>query len=230
MIEQLEVPEHLHRNAVSVRAAGAEHTGQVLLDLIALKVGIEDFENIDFLDVGCGVRFCMTIINRGIAIKSYTGIEIHQPIVDFLKAQVEPFDRRFNFTHWNVYNEMYHQSGVDITTQEDLPVAGSFDLMCLISVFTHLTPQDALALLKLMRKKIRPTGKLFFSTYIDDELDNQPEPFDDRVEGKPLQHAYYGRKYMMSLITQAGWQIDGFYDKALDKYIQHYVVCRPAEG
>ncbi|MFT4928586.1 MAG: 2-polyprenyl-3-methyl-5-hydroxy-6-metoxy-1,4-benzoquinol methylase [Phenylobacterium sp.] len=227
MIERLEVPAHLHRNAVSVQAAGPENTGQVLIDLVTEKVGLQSLENIDFLDVGCGVRFCMTIINRDIAIKSYTGIEIHQPIIDFLKQQVEPFDQRFSFSHWNVYNQMYNQQGVDITSQTNLPVDGEFDVMCLISVFTHLIPQDSLALLKLMRQRIRPGGKLFFSTYIDDELDQLDEPFDDRVPGKPLQHAYYGRQYMSSLITQAGWQIEAFYDKELDKYIQHYVVCTP---
>ena len=98
MLTRLEVPAHLHRNASRVVAAGYEHSGETLINLATRLAGIADLSDIDVLDMGCGVRHTMTIINRGIPIKSYTGVEVNRPIVDFLKEHVEAHDPRFRFS------------------------------------------------------------------------------------------------------------------------------------
>jgi len=223
MIDRLDVPKELRRNSPEVVAAGYEYTGQLLINLATKCVGLENLENADVLDVGCGVRFITTIINHKIPIKSYTGVEVSQPIVDFLKANVEVYDKRFRFAHWNVYNEMYNLNGVELETIKELPAEGLYDLIWLFSVFTHLNPADSLSLLKLLRKKVRAKGKLFFSAFIDDALDG----FEDRVKDKPLLQAFYGRKYMKSIIEQAGWRVDSVHDQDPSNFIQHYFICAP---
>jgi len=224
MIDHLDVPDELQRNAANVAAAGYEHTGQLLIDLATRSAGLQSLENVDVLDVGCGVRFTATLINRRIPIKSYTGLEVSRSIVDFLQQQVERHDPRFKFVYWNVVNQMYSPSGSDLSAQSELPVAGEFDLIWLFSVFTHLNPADSLALLRLMRRKVRVNGKLFFSAFIDDEL----EGFDDRIKDAPLTNAYYGRRYMRELVESAGWTIEAFCEKDPANFIQHYLVCSPA--
>jgi SAM-dependent methyltransferase len=204
-----------------VAAAGYENTGQFLINLATQRAGFPNLEKVDVLDVGCGVRFAMTIINRRIPVKSYTGVEVYRPIVEFLQDNVEPYDKRFKFVHWNVHNQVYNPNGDELTAQKGLPVEGPFDLIWLFSVFTHLNPKDSLSLLQLLRKRIRKNGKLFLSAFIDDELDG----FEDRVKDRPLLNAYYGRKYMQSLIEQSGWNIQSFNDP--DQYILHYIVCSP---
>ena len=221
MLTELSVPEDLQRNAPDVAAAGYEHTGQALIDLAMRSIGLENLANTDILDVGCGVRFTMTVINRKIAIKSYTGIEVYRPVVDFLRASVEVHDERFRFAHWNVHNQMYNRGGVELSSHDKLPIDGSFDLIWLFSVLTHQTPEDSLALLRILRKYIRPNGKLFFSAFIDDDL----EGFENRDENGLA--AYYGSTYMRSLVEQTGWKIELFHDKDLDNFIQHYLVCAP---
>ena len=221
MIDRLVVPEGLNRNAAGVTAVGHEHTGQLLINLVTRSVGLDHLKNVDVLDVGCGVRFTMTIINCKIPIKSYTGVEVNRPIVEFLQDNVAAYDNRFRFAHWNVHNQKYNPDGVELTTQKKLPVDGSFELIWLFSVFTHLNPTDSLSLLQLLRNNMRRNGRLFFSAFIDDELDG----FEDRITDRPLLNAYYGRKYMQSLIEQAGWKIQAFHDKDPGNYIQHYIVC-----
>jgi SAM-dependent methyltransferase len=223
MIDYLDVPREFNRNAPEVAAAGPENTGETLIKLAAQSAGYENLQNVDVLDVGCGVRFTATIINRKIPVKSYTGVEVYRPIIDFLKDKVERYDNRFKYEYWNVHNEMYNRDGSELAAMEELPVDGTFDLIWLFSVFTHLNPEDSLALLKLLRKKARKGGKLFFSVFIDEDLDG----FDDRIKERPLEQAYYGRKYMQSIIEQSGWRIELFHDKDLSNYIQHYIVCSP---
>ena len=97
MLTRLEVPAHLHRNASRVVAAGYEHSGETLINLATRLAGIADLSDIDVLDMGCGVRHTMTIINRGIPIKSYTGVEVNRPIVDFLKEHAVDLDANGGF-------------------------------------------------------------------------------------------------------------------------------------
>jgi len=223
MIDRLVVPDELHRNAAGVIAAGYEETGQLLINLATRSVGLQNLEDVDVLDVGCGVRFAMTIINRKIPIKSYTGVEVSRQIVEFLQDNVEAYDKRFRFAHWNVRNEMYNPDCIHLATEEEFPVDESFDLIWLFSVFTHLNPKDSLSLLQLLRKRIRKNGRLFFSAFIDYKLDG----FEDRVKDKPLEQAYYGKTYMEALIKQAGWVIQSFHENEPENFIRHYFVCSP---
>jgi len=105
-----------------------------------------------------------------------------------------------------------------------LPVDGHFDLIGLFSVFTPLTPQDASALLRLLRSYIRPGGKLLFSAFIDPDLDG----FEDRLEGRRLEHAYFGRKAMETMIRDGSWNIDRFCTGHTALPIVDYFVCSPA--
>ena len=222
-MKRLEIPENLHRNHPNVASAGYEHTGETLIRLAMHRMRMPSLQDVDILDVGCGVRFTMAIINRNIPVKSYTGIEVYKPIVDFLNENVAVHDRRFKFVHWNVYNELYNPQGVELSNFEALPLSESFDAIWLFSVFTHLNPNDTKTMLAILRKHIRANGKLFFSAFIDEDLDD----FEDRIKDKPLLNAYYGRKFMESLIEQGKWRIEGFYDKDLGNYIQHHFVCSP---
>jgi 2-polyprenyl-3-methyl-5-hydroxy-6-metoxy-1,4-benzoquinol methylase len=95
MTRPLVVPDHLQRGAAEIRAQGIEHTGSTLIAYAIKRLGLDDLRNTDVLDVGCGVRFTQTIINRDIPIKSYTGVDADPRPVEFLQAAVD--DERFTF-------------------------------------------------------------------------------------------------------------------------------------
>lgn len=223
MKTQLVLPKHLQINSPKVKKAGYENSAEKIFTLVQQRLGWSGFADKDILDVGCGSRFTLAIINRQIPVKSYTGIEINQQIVDFFKQEVEPADARFRYAHWNVHNDMYNTDGIPMTQFVELPVAGDFDLIWLFSVFTHLNPDDALALLKLMRRKIRPEGRLFFTTHTRDDITT----FEDKIEDKPLLRAFYNKDYLASLIVQAGWRVESFHAKQGDSFVKSHFVCSP---
>jgi SAM-dependent methyltransferase len=223
MLDRLDVPQEMHRNDPRMAAVGYEKSAVTLMDLALSRVGLENLEDVDILDVGCGVRFTQAIINCKIPIGSYTGVEVDKSLINFLNERVATFDERFKFLHWNVHNAMFNREGIDICDYENLPVDATFDLIWLFSVFTHLEPKDARAMLQILRRHIRPKGKLFFSAFIDNNLSG----FEDRVKETPLFKAYYGRAYMESLIEGTGWTVEGFFDKDESRYIQHHFVCAP---
>ncbi len=155
---------------------------------------------------------------------------------------------------------MYNPTGKDLATFELLPVGASrFDLICLFSVFTHLAPHDFEAMLRLLRRHVRPDGVLLFSLFLDDpdawaeeirkrlESDD-PEvrrqtaaaveragrepaasrhpPFVDVRPEKPLEIARYRKDYALELVAANGWEVTELHPP--ERFIQHYMVCRPA--
>ena len=86
---RINVPKEVQRNSPDVLAAGVEHSGEILLTNVAGLIGQHDLVDLDLLDVGCGVGFMQTLINRSLAFRSYTGIEVSLPIVQWLKENVE---------------------------------------------------------------------------------------------------------------------------------------------
>jgi hypothetical protein len=62
--KRLSIPTALQRNAPDVMAHGVENTGESLLQRLAQRIGRPDLAGLDLLDIGCGVRFTQTLINR----------------------------------------------------------------------------------------------------------------------------------------------------------------------
>ena len=98
-----------------------------------------DLAGLDLLDVGCGVRFTQTLINRDLPFASYTGIEVHQPIIASLKEHVEKHDERFKFAHWDVRNAMYNPRGQPMSACERFPVAGHYNVIMGFSPFLPIS-------------------------------------------------------------------------------------------
>lgn len=221
MKRPLIIPEELQRNAPDVHASGPENTGSTLIKLVVERLGLKDLSESDVLDIGCGVRFTQAIINRDIPIKSYTGVDVHRPLIEYLQREVD--DPRFSFSHWDAQNAKYNPEGVKITPESRLPVEGTFDVIWLFSVFTHLDSSDANALLAILRRHIRPGGALFFSAFLDDTIDS----FEDRLPDYPLSHPCYAERYLRELVVANGWSVASVSPPSSEHFIQHYLVCRP---
>jgi SAM-dependent methyltransferase len=218
---RIEVPPQLIRNARRVVNAGVEETGAIVLQNVAEVLGVPDLSAVDMLDVGCGVRFTQTILNRDIPIRSYTGVDVEPTLIRWLQANVG--DPRFAFACWDVRNDMYNKGGRPFTRESKLPVAGQYDLICLYSVFTHLSPTDADAMLHVLRPHVRATGKLLFTAFVDDTV----VTFIDRHPDKPLNVATYAEPFLRSLVEKTGWRVEKSIPNRRDRYVAHQFLCGP---
>ncbi|HSS78175.1 MAG TPA: class I SAM-dependent methyltransferase [Thermoanaerobaculia bacterium] len=221
MKRPLIIPDELHRNHPDVHASGPENTGAILMKLVVERLDLQDLSESDVLDVGCGVRFTQAIINREIPIKSYTGVDVHGPLIEYLRQEVD--DPRFSFSHWDAQNARYNPEGMKITPESRLPVEGTFDVIWLFSVFTHLEPSDANALLAILRRHVRPGGALFFSAFLDNTIDS----FEDRTPDYPLSCPCYAERYLRELLVANGWSVSSVNPPSREHFIQHYLVCYP---
>jgi SAM-dependent methyltransferase len=219
---RLEPPADLNRNGKRVVDAGFEETGVILLTNVAEVLGVRDLSQVDLLDVGCGVRFTQTIVNRDIPIRSYTGVDVEPKVVKWLQKNVD--DKRFRYALWDVKNDMYNKRGVPFTRDSRLPVDGQYDVISLFSVFTHMNPSDSDAMLHILRPHVRPKGHLLFSAFVDDAVPT----FEDRKPDTPLRVATYGEGFMRGLVEKNGWRVVKSIPRQREKYVAHQFLCAPA--
>jgi len=246
------IPPRLRRSAITDERAtimGAVALLEQLCDL----VGVDDLSQCDMLDVGCGVKFTQAILNHDVPIKRYTGVDVYAEMIEFLRANVD--DPRFEYHHVDVRNELYNPDAPPMTLQTDFGVGErTFDVICLYSVFTHLSPTDYVMMLKLLRRHIRADGRVLYTLFIDELTDDghglmdffertlshspadqssivaadalrRVVPFRDVDPSRPLTYALYSREHACELIEGTGWE--QLQLVAPTEHAQHIFVCRP---
>jgi SAM-dependent methyltransferase len=249
----LEIPPRFDRSAYRDQAKAAE-SAAFLLRYVCEILGVDDLGGRDVLDVGCGTKFSQGLINSQLPIGSYVGIDVYGEMIEFLKAHIS--DPRFEYHHVNVRNELYNPDAPPMTERTDLGVGDRrFDVIWLFSVFTHLAPEDYITMLRLLRRYVRPDGRLFYTVFINEltegghgyvdgfyrvlrdntegdavDVDRENErrvvpPFVDVDPEHPLRWALYSREYAHELIEGTGW-------KPLEllppvEFAQHQFVCAP---
>ena len=207
MLNELLVPKELRRNHASIRKAGVIRTGKLLIEKTLEACGLASLADTDVLDVGCGTRFTETLINRKkFALKSYTGIDVDKSVIDWLKANVEAKDERFHYAHWDVVNALYNKGGSGFDGNSRLPLDRDkkFDLIWMFSVITHQYPEGSTALFKILRNYVNAEGRMFFTVFIDADVDK----FRDAREDQPLMYAYYQREYLLEILSECGWKVE----------------------
>jgi SAM-dependent methyltransferase len=149
-------------------------SGLFLVELLCQTVNRNDLSEVDLLDVGCGTLLVKTLMDNSLPIGHYTGIDAGAEVIEWLRTNVS--DPRLEFHHLDAHNAMYNPAGKPLASFQLLPFGERrFDLICLFSVFTHLAPDDYVAMLRLLRRHVKQDGRLLFSLFLDDP--EHPSPF-----------------------------------------------------
>jgi SAM-dependent methyltransferase len=220
----LAVPQRFNRNAREVQAMGTPaDTGLILIRYMCERLGIADLAGLDVLDFGCGSRFAEAIIAHDIRLRSYVGIDVNKEMIDFLSENVT--DTRLSFFHFGARNPLYNPAGVPLSPSIKLPSEDrSFDLICMFSVITHQTPEDAAAIFKILRRQVREeAGSLFFSACL------LPGDFGYRENdpSRPTALSIYSANFLTRLLGDAGWRVISIVPPACDDLILDSFVCAP---
>jgi SAM-dependent methyltransferase len=250
-----EIPAAFNRSAAHLRDADAAEASAVfLIRHTCESLGVSDLADREVLDVGCGTKFTQAFLNHRIPIQKYVGVDVFREMITFLRENVA--DPRFEYSHVDVRNELYNPDAPPMSENTDLGIGTqTFDIIWLFSVFTHLAPRDYRAMLKLLRRYIRPDGRLFFTVFIDeltadgfgftDKMNRALQAADsnawlDRVDGdarrevkpfldvypdQPLRCALYSRNHAFELIEGTGWTPLALLPP--NQYAQHQFVCAP---
>jgi len=185
---------------------------------------IDDFgltKESTLLEIGCGTGRLPIGIMRTIGkVKTYEGIDVSDAAIDWCKRHIEQDHPEFQFTLIDVKNDRYNPEGSDISEEFRLPIDDTqFDIVYLYSVFSHMELEDCKAYLKEFARVLKPGGKVFLTTFIEEDVpDFEVNPKDYRTDWKGALHCVrFDKKFFENLITEYGFQIDTFnYAKETD--------------
>lgn len=218
----LEVPLPLRRGSLREDQKASVESGIHNLKGVATRTGRSDWSNTWILDYGCGVKFTQTLVQFGIPVGAYVGMDVHKGIIGFLQNADLP--EGFHFEDVPFHNEMYNRNGVPLTAESDLPGPfEAYDLITLQSVFTHFAPDDFQNMLHVLRRYAADDARMLFTCMIDNDLETD---FFDSVPGRPLLKALYREDKVRDMVAAAGWAVESFHGASFS--MQPHFVCRPA--
>lgn len=177
----------------------------------------------DILDVGCGVGRAarpITSYLRG----RYEGFDIDRELIAWCQDNITVAHPNFRFTHVDVFNGMYNQSGVRASEFVFPYPDDSFDLVFGLSLFTHLLPDDMTHYLSEIRRVLRPGGRLLFTFFLlsprsretlsaggdlaDALLENNRGDFSVANEAKPEHLVAYRQGYVRETYERIGFEVN----------------------
>ena len=218
---KLDVPARLRKGVLRGNQKASLVSGLETLDYILDLIGKESYEGLDILDYGCGVKFMQAILQFDLPFKSYHGMDIDKTMLDFMNEYVKHPDVKFDILPF--YNELYNESGADMTRDYKLPCGDKkFDVITLQSVLTHFNPHDFEVCLAMLKNYLKPDGKVFFTCILSP---GQVPKFMDLNPERPLLRASYDQDYAKQLVVDAGLQIDIFKRRGQHRFFPEHLIC-----
>ncbi|MCC5950700.1 MAG: class I SAM-dependent methyltransferase [Acidimicrobiia bacterium] len=236
----LDVPQAFRRGGRKSHQEWLD-SGCALVELMAAEAGRSDLSTLSVLDIGCGTKLVAAIVEQGLPVGRYTGIDIDGALIAWLNAALD--EPRFAFAEVPARNARYAPDGSPLPSLERLPVDGPFDLISMWSVLTHVTPDDAAFLLGAARAVASPDGLLLASVFLPEPSEGghgiydsmrrwfdratfDEQGFADLNPRSPLKWAVFRRDAIVEIAVAAGWKVEAI--RPPSPVAQHVLVLRPA--
>lgn len=207
-------------NAREVRQYAPEISGFHLLNTLCCRLGWPSLAGKRLLDYGCGVRFARTLINLGLDIGFYAGVDVNKEAIAWLQANVK--SPQFRFEPRDVKNQMYNPNSNLKADKNLLTGLGfkDFDAACMFSVITHQDPDEAALTFAMLRESVPAGGRLYFTALVDQEI----EGYNERDPGRPGLLSTYNPDLILELAERNGWRVEATH--APSKFQQAAYICR----
>ncbi len=157
-------PLHLRRCVGPLRTF--EFSGAEFLCYLRLLASMRPDEQI--LDLGCGCGLMALYLKSYLnSIGGYVGVDIHQPSIAWCKRQISPLNPNFHFTHIDLRNLAYNPRGKYDAENYAFPYEnGSFNVILLKSVFTHMRPPEVDNYLREVSRLLRSEGRCLATFFL----------------------------------------------------------------
>lgn len=215
---------HLPRLSKRVRSNGLRgqfggtkfvRTGQNLLK--ELKEHGQITPSSDILEIGCGVGRNAFALSTFLEEGSYTGIDIDKPSIEAAQSNAFLQKKGYEIKFLDVDNPEYNPNGRYKASEYVFEFDdNSFDLIFLMSVFTHMLSDDMENYIKEISRMLKPGGRLLFTTFVMDygtQFGNVDFKYGDaewRSSHKELPEICVGYylDYLTRILTENGLTID----------------------
>jgi SAM-dependent methyltransferase len=154
-------PELIFCGDGDFRAIGAE-----FLERLVRDAGLQPHQRV--LDIGSGIgRLALPMTQYLDETGSYDGVDPVAAGIDWCTATITPAYPNVRFRHLDLRHALYNPAGAVETAATPLPFAdGSFDVVCMISVLTHLETEDVLHYASEAARLLAPGGVCFATAFL----------------------------------------------------------------
>lgn len=154
-------PELMFCGDGDFRAIGAE-----FLEHLVQDAGLLPHHRV--LDIGCGIgRLAVPMTQYLDDAGSYDGVDPVAAGIDWCAQTVTPVYPAIRFHHLDLQHPLYNPAGALPTRLTPLPFPdASFDLVCMISVLTHLDVPEVLHYAAEAARLLAPGGRCFATAFL----------------------------------------------------------------
>jgi SAM-dependent methyltransferase len=139
-----------------------------------------------FLDIGCGCgQMALELADQFDDAGCYVGCDINASAIAWCTKHLAHSDKRFSFFHMDVRNGMYNPAGKVNAAQYRFPNLGSFDLILLKSVFTHMMTDEVENYIAQLPALLSKEGKCVATFFL---LNERQRLFRERGKNQILFH------------------------------------------
>ena len=120
------------------------------------------------LDIGCGCGQMALQLEKYLGEEgSYVGVDIHRPSIRWCRKNISSRRSTFHFAHIDVRNLAYNPGGTCRAETYQFPFdEGSFDLVLLKSVFTHMRPSEVSNYLREVSRLLKSNGRCLATFFL----------------------------------------------------------------
>ncbi len=157
-------PLHLRRYVGPLQSF--ESSGAEFVNHLRLIAKLQPHERI--LDIGCGCgQMALYLRDYLDEAGSYVGVDIHRPSISWCRKKIAARRSNFQFAHIDVRNLTYNPAGIHPAETYRLPYDdGSFDVVLLKSVFTHMRPVEVSNYLGEVVRLLNPKGRCLATFFL----------------------------------------------------------------
>ncbi len=154
-------PERCFCGDGDFRAIGAEFLGHLVR-----RADLAPDERV--LDLGCGIgRLAVPLTQYLSDAGGYQGVDVVADGIAWCEAHVSPAYPNFRFHHLDLHHALYNPGGGERTELVRLPFPdGSFDVICLVSVLTHLGTAEVLHYAGEVARLLAPGGRCLATAFL----------------------------------------------------------------
>jgi ubiquinone/menaquinone biosynthesis C-methylase UbiE len=176
--------ERLHPPRRLIYTGGGDfvETGDRFVKYFIEHGGLDKNDNV--LDIGSGIgRLAIPLTSYLSGDASYNGFDVIAQGVDWCKENISVKHRHFNFHHIELKNDLYRNDGSEAKEYRFPLEDQSQDFIFLISVFTHLVPEEMENYLSEIGRLL-DSDKSCFATFfiLDKENENRNPSFNFNYE------------------------------------------------
>ena len=169
------------KSSLFVGGGDFKRTGDEFLRYFVDLAGLQPDDRV--LDVGCGIgRMAAPLTGYLSARGSYEGFDIVPAGVRWCRERITPRFPNFHFQVADVYNRVYNPKGSHRAVDYRFPFADAdFDFTCLVSVFTHMLPEEMENYLAEIARTLRGGGRCLITYFLLNEESSALIERDSRI-------------------------------------------------